>query len=300
MSAKNKKGLGRGFESLIPTELFDDSFDPTHEEDSKISKLVELPISDITPDESQPRRHFDEEALNELAASIKNYGVLSPIVVVKKSGNTYQIVAGERRWRASKIAGQKKIPAIVRSFDGQKRLEVSLIENVQRKDLNILEVATAYAKLRDQFNMTSDEIGKKIGGKSEKAVSNTMRLLKLPEIVKKAVFENGLTEGQVRPLLKADEKIIEQVLPKIIEENWSARKVEQFMVQVKKKEISTGTSKELKGKIMPYESETKRFESKLGSRVTIRTSTRGSGQIVIKFKDDKDFKRQMDILLGKS
>ena len=177
-----KKGLGRGFSSLIPTEmLIDDEFDPSLGVDEKISKLREIPLGDIIADPDQPRRHFDEDAIEALANSIKIHGILQPIVVVKSAKNTsakYMIVAGERRYRASTIAGLTEIPAIIRDLSGQNRLELSLIENLQRSDLNVLETATAYLKLRDQFNMTAEQIGQRVGGKSPSAVINTMRILK--------------------------------------------------------------------------------------------------------------------------
>jgi ParB family chromosome partitioning protein len=159
--ALGKKGLGRGFESLIPTDLVAEEFDPTRKEDKKMSKLVELEITEVVRDEGQPRKNFDKAALEELASSIKEHGVLQPIVVVKQGGK-YQIVAGERRWRASQLAGKTTIPAIVRTLDAQNKLELSIIENAQREDLNAIELATAYAKLKEQFNLTNEEIGKHI------------------------------------------------------------------------------------------------------------------------------------------
>ena len=137
MSAR-AKGLGRGFDSLIPTDVLDETFDPTAQSDEKISELRYLKHSDITPDPDQPRRHFDEAALAELAASIKEHGILQPLVVVSTKGGTFQIVAGERRWRASKLAGLDKIPAIVRTLSNQHKLELALIEKLQRRDLNSL------------------------------------------------------------------------------------------------------------------------------------------------------------------
>ena len=181
------KGLGRGFESLIPTDLVDEEFDLTATEDKKSSELKYLKITEIVRDEEQPRREFDQSALDALAASIKEHGVLQPIVVTKEDGK-YKIVAGERRWRASKIAGLDKIPAIVRTLDSQNRLELSIIENAQREDLNAIELATAYAKLQTQFNLSAEEIGAKVG-KSEQSVSNTMRLLTLPDNVKKVMVK---------------------------------------------------------------------------------------------------------------
>ena len=226
-------GLGRSFESLIPTELIDDEFDPTLQEDKKESKLKELKLEDIVRDEEQPRREFSQEAIEALAASIKEHGVLQPIVVTREDGK-YKIVAGERRWRASKIAGLKTIPAIVRTLDSQNRLELSIIENAQREDLNAIELATAYAKLKTQFNLTAEDIAAKVG-KSEQTVQNTLRLLTLPDDVKKIMVKEKLTEGVMRPLVSRDEETIRKVLPKIVEEGWTARKVERYIADTKKK-----------------------------------------------------------------
>ncbi len=226
------KGLGRSFESLIPTELIDDEFDPTSAEDKKESQYRELKIEDIIRDEDQPRREFSEEAINALAASIKEHGVLQPIVVTKEDGK-YKIVAGERRWRAAKIAGLDKIPAVIRTLDSQNRLELSIIENAQREDLNAIELATAYAKLKSQFNLSASEIATKVG-KSEQAIQNTLRLLNLPEDVKKIMVKEKLSEGVMRPLVNRDEKVIKKILPKIIDEGWTSRRVERYFSENKK------------------------------------------------------------------
>ena len=227
------KGLGRSFESLIPTELIDDEFDPTSAEDKKESQYKELKLEDIVRDENQPRREFSEEAINALAASIKEHGVLQPIVVTKEDGK-YKIVAGERRWRAAKVAGLDKIPAVIRTLDSQNRLELSIIENAQREDLNAIELATAYAKLKTQFNLSASEIATKVG-KSEQAIQNTLRLLNLPEDVKKTMVKEKLSEGVMRPLVNRDEKTIKKILPKIIDEGWTSRKVERYFSENKKK-----------------------------------------------------------------
>ena len=291
--SKGKKGLGRSFESLIPTELLDDSFDPTSKQDSKVSKLADLKLSDVHPDEQQPRKHFDQTALEKLADSIKTYGVLQPIVVVKQK-DKYVIVAGERRYRASKLANKRTIPAIVRSLNSQHKLEISLIENVQRRDLNVLEVATAYTKLRDQFNMTPEEIGQKAGGKSAAAVTNTIRLLRLPEVVKQAIVDGLLNEGQAKPLININPKIIEQILPTILKEGWSARKVEQFAVNLKK----TGSVKsDLTKSAATYTKESDQLEKRLQAKISVSSTEKGRGRITIKFKDEADFKRITDMIL---
>jgi ParB family chromosome partitioning protein len=266
------RGLGRGFDSLIPTELIDEEFDPTADVDEKISKLQELNLKDVIRDEGQPRRSFSDEAIGALAQSIREHGVLQPIVVVRE-GKQYKIVAGERRWRAAKVAELAKIPAIVRTLSDQNRLELSLIENVQREDLNAIETATAYAKLRDQFNMDTKAIGKRIG-KSEAAVINTMRLLNLPEEAKRAMVENKLTEGQMRPLVSVSPDVVSKVLPKIIEEEWSARRVEQYVAGAKKK------SAERVIRESEFTEEEQKLSKKLGASVTIRNK-----EIVIKCKN---------------
>ncbi len=296
-----KKGLGRGFSSLIPTEMIiDDQFDPTLGVDSEISKLQEISLDRITADPDQPRRHFDEELLQKLADSIKIHGVLQPIVLIKKDdSDKFVIVAGERRFRASKLAGLKKIPAIVRELSDQNRLELSLIENIQRSDLNVLETATAYLKLREQFNMTAKQIGERVGGRSESAVLNTLRLLNLPDEVKKYVYSGELKEGQVRPLLKVDKETVLKILPKIIEEGWSARKLEQFLVQYKKQlqEQKEKPAKNLKSLTkMPFEQNARRIATRLKTDVNIKTSARGNGRITIKFKNEEELKRIEKIL----
>ena len=235
------KGLGRGFESLIPTDLVDEDFGPTFSEDEKQASLKELSLSKIVRDEEQPRKDFNAEALEMLAASIKANGVLQPIVVVREE-DKYKLVAGERRYRASKLAGLETIPAIVRTIDEQNRLELSIVENAQREDLNAIELATAYAKLKTQFNLEPAEIANRIG-KSETAVVNTMRLLNLPDFAKKAMVENNLSEGVMRPLIPQEEKVIKEVLPKIIEDGWSARRVEEYL-KTKKKKSSAAVLKE--------------------------------------------------------
>lgn len=279
--ALGKKGLGRGFASLIPTDLVEAEFDPTSNEDAKLSQLVELNIEDVVRDEDQPRKDFNEEALQELAASIKEHGVLQPIVVVRKD-DKYQIVAGERRWRASKLAERKTIPAIVRTLDAQNKLELSIIENAQREDLNPIELATAYAKLKEQFNLTNEEIGKRVG-KSAATIINTMRLLKLPEEAKKAMQEHNIMEGPMRPLISLDPETIHEILPKIIENDWSSRKVEQYVAENKKKSSLKAV------KANNYLKDEARLSRQYNAEVKIRGRS-----VTFSTKDDTEFRRLLD------
>lgn len=292
MSAK-KPALGRGFSSLIPTDLIDESLDPTAAQDEQLSQLRELKLAQITPDPDQPRRSFDDAELDEMARSIKEHGVIQPIIVTKKGDNGYQIVAGERRYRAAGKAGLATIPALVRTLSDQNKLELSLIENIQRRDLNVLETATAYLKLRDQFNLSLDEIGVRVGGKSTSAISNTLRLLRLPDSVKKALHDGKLTEGQARPLINVDPEIIEQLLPRILREEWSARKIEQFIVGLKK--TTTGTLN-ISTKEQKHDEQTQKLIVRFHTKVQISTNAKGAGKIVIAFKNDRDFERITNML----
>lgn len=281
-----KKGLGRSFDSLIPTDLLDESFDPTAAQDQQVSELRFIKLQDVSADPDQPRRHFDELALAELTASIQEHGVLQPIVVTVKA-NGYQIVAGERRYRAAVAAGLEKIPAIVRTLSDQHRLELSLIENIQRKDLSPIETAVAYAKLRDQFNLTLDEIGARVGSKSVSAVSNTLRLLKLPKEVQKVLQEGRLTEGQARPLVGLDDEFVKDFLPRILREEWSARAIERYIAQVKR---STKTRQAVAVN-EKYIADAMRIGERLEAPVDIRVGAKGAGKIVISFKSQEELDR---------
>lgn len=295
MSAK-KRGLGRGFSALIPDELFDESFDPTAQQDEQVSDLRTIKLSEITPDPNQPRREFDQEALEQLAASIKEHGVLQPIVVVPRAGQ-YMIVAGERRWRAAKLAGKKKIAAIVRTLSDQHKLELSLIENLQRRDLSPIETATAYVKLRDQFNLSLEDIARRMGVKSVSTVSNKMRLLKLPKTVRQMIADGVITEGQIRPLIGMDDDVVIDVAKRIAKEGWSARRVEQLVVQLKQQGSEEVAPKKVETARVSHKQEIERFTKHLGTKVKISSNSKGAGKITISFKDAEEFARLEKLLV---
>jgi len=295
VSKSSKKGLGRGFESLIPVDLLDESFDPTASQDEQISELRQIKIVQIVADPDQPRRQFEDDALADLAASIAEHGILQPIVVTPY-GDGYQIVAGERRYRASKMVGLDKIPALVRTLSGQHKLELSLIENLQRRDLNVIETATAYLKLRDQFNLTLDQIGHRVGKKSVSTISNTLRLLRLPPEVRVALADGKVSEGQVRPLIGLDDKLIVRILPQIIKEDWTAREAEKFALQYKANKNSAAPIKSKKVATNPYIKDTQKIAKRFGADVQVKASTKGAGKIVIAFKDADDFRRIQSLL----
>lgn len=289
MSAR-QTGLGRGFESLIPTDLLDESFDPTASQDDQVSELRQIKISEIVSDPDQPRRQFDEEALVDLAASIEEHGILQPIVVTPHEGG-YQIVAGERRYRAAITVGLDKIPALVRTLTNQHKLELSLIENLQRRDLNVIETAMAYVKLRDQFNLTLDEIGKRVGKKSVSSISNTLRLLKLPQTVRVALAEGKVNEGQVRPLIGLEDAFIEKLLPRIIREQWTARDSEQYVMRLRATSHEALVVPRKPSGTEVYANEARILKKKFGTDVKVRTNEKGAGRIVIAFKTAEEFRR---------
>ncbi len=297
MSAKvggNKKGLGRSFDTLIPTDLFDESFDPTAKQDDKVSDLRNIVIDEISPDPNQPRRHFDEVGLEEMAASIREHGILQPLIVTPAKAGGYEIVAGERRYRAAKMADLKKLPVLVRTLSDQHKLELSLIENLQRRDLNPMETATAYLKLRDQFNMTLEQIGERVGGKSVAAISNTMRLLRLSEKARQAVVEGKLTEGQARPLTGLDHKLVDGLIDRIVTEEWSARKIEKFVSNVKKTgELYAVNQVARSTEYAPYADT---LSEKFSTEVKVKLNARGGGQIVIPFKNQGELGRIQKLL----
>ena len=278
-----KKGLGRGIEAL-----FEDSGDTK----DVTSGITELKISQVEPNRNQPRKDFDKDALAELASSIETHGVISPIIVRPSDNGQYQIIAGERRWRASKIAGLKTIPAIVTSYDDATTMEVALIENLQREDLNPVEEALGYENLAKAYDLTQDEIAKKVG-KSRPTVANAMRLLSLPSSVLAYVKNGALSAGHARAILGcADEKAMVDLAEKAVREGLSVRTTERL--------AKISPVKHEKGQNMMFDSYiAEEFERKLGSILGRKTHlvTKGSkGVLEIEFYDSEDLNKLMDSL----
>ena len=284
-----KPGLGRGFANLIPDEEVIEKFDVTAAVDSKVSELREIDIDKIINDESQPRKEFDKESLNELAESIREYGVLQPITVITK-GDKFQIVSGERRWRASKIAEKKTIPAIVRTLTGQQKLEQALVENLQREDLKPLEISTALLKMRLQSNMSPEEISKKIG-KSVGVIKNHLRLVYLPSFAKDAMAEGKLTEGHGRQvlILEGNPEAQKVLVDSIIKNDWSVRKAEQFVSAFKNS--GKVDVKKAKQAVTQKNDFTKKMSKKLGLPVRQKIHAQGGGLIIISYKSAAELKK---------
>ena len=285
-------GLGRGLSSLIPQRKANDEKVSQPKDDFnyfgqkpplttpiKLSGMgvQELPLNLIIPNHRQPRFHFDELRLQELAESIKSQGILQPIVVSPQSGGKYEIIAGERRFRASERAGLKTIPVIIKETDDQQRLELAIMENVQRHDLNAIEEAKSYAELEKTFNLTQEEIAKKIG-KSRSAVANKMRLLQLPVEIQKALMEGKISEGHAKAILALDNPEKQRALFQLIlKQNLTVREVED-----KAKEVNVGAHKRL----APIDQDAKELEKNLvgalGTKVKISRHGQG-GKITIDF-----------------
>lgn len=278
MSTKINSRLGKGLDSLLPKD-FDKGIMGSEE------RIQKIDLSKIAPNPDQPRRHFDDTALSELAESVSEYGVLQPIIVLPEVDGKHYIVAGERRWRASKTAKLKTIPAIVRAREAQQQLEVALIENIQRVDLSPLEQAVSIKSLRDQFGLSYKEIAKKLS-KSLPAINNTVRLLKLSPSCLEALEEKQITEGHARAILALKDDLLEQdkLLKLIIQHAWSVRQAEQY-VTAKKEGVSA--SRTVKSRTVSQTSDTIKLSKRLGKKVTVRHTAKG-GKLQIYFKDDQE------------
>ncbi len=279
-----KKGLGKGLDALFEENSFDIAE----------KSATEVRISDIEPDKNQPRRNFDQDALNELAESIKLHGVISPIVVTRIDNDRYRIIAGERRWRASKLAALETVPVIVKDYTDAQISEISLVENLQREDLNPLEEALGYKRLMETYSLTQEEVAKKVS-KSRSAVANTMRLLALPEQALDYLRTGELTQGHARALLSlenADDIML--CANKIISEEMSVRGAEELVKRMKtvKKDKPlqdpevTLALKELEERAM----------RKTGCKVKIKHSAKNTGKIELFYSSTSELEKLIDLL----
>ena len=286
MINKNKKGLGRGINALFV------DFTSEKEVDEKVQ---ELELNEIRPNPYQPRKNFDEENLHDLAVSIRKNGVFQPIIVRRSSVVGYEIIAGERRFRASKLAGKTKIPAIIRPIDDEQMMEIAVLENLQREDLSPLEEAQAYSTLMEKLKITQAELSERLG-KSRPYIANYLRLLDLPIEVKRLLQVGKLSMGQARTLLalKDKSKLIE-LAQKTIKENYTVRQLEQLVNEMNgTKKIKKPKKKELS----PYLRQSQeQLQEKFGTKVTLKSNGKtGKGKIEINYLSTEDLNRILDIL----
>lgn len=282
MSMAPKRGLGRGFEALISSD-FDKSLLLTPED-----RVEKIPLEQLQANPHQPRSHFDPAALAELAESIGRHGVVQPLVVTPVKDGKYTLIAGERRWRASKLAGLKTVPAIIRSSEELEQLEVALIENVQRVDLSPLEQAVSIERLHVQFNLSYDVIAKRLG-KANSTVNNTVRLLRLPTAAREALAAGKISEGHARAILalKGDDERQAYLLKTVISQGWSVRQAERFVTSVK---VGVREVKQAHARTQTETPVTKKLSKQLGTPVNIRRTARG-GKLEITFKTDNELTR---------
>lgn len=290
------RGLGKGLDSLIPVGNSEGKAKiginsvPTSEE--KPDKMVK--ITKVEPNREQPRKKFDEEALAELADSIKQYGIISPIIVQDRKDH-YEIIAGERRWRAAKLAGLKEVPVIIKNFTEQEIVEISLIENIQRENLNPIEEALAYKRLLTEFNLKQEEVAQRVS-KSRTAVTNSMRLLKLADEVQQMIIDESLTTGHARALISIEdtEKQIE-IAKKVVEEKLSVRDIEKLVKELGKPAKQKKAVKKLENEFI-YQDIEEKLKQSLGTKVTVSAKEDGSGKIEIDFYSGEELDRILDII----
>lgn len=305
--AVKRNGLGKGLDSLIPNKSDKLTKPETKKnnsevkvspakkvkEDPKASEIL-LKINQVEPNRDQPRKEFDEDALLELADSIKQFGVLQPLLVQKKK-DYYEIIAGERRWRAAKLAGLKEVPVLIKSYTDQEIVEISLIENIQRENLNPIEEAMAFKRLLEEFHLKQDEVAERVS-KSRTAVTNSMRLLKLSDKVKQMIIDDMISTGHARALLAIEDEEQQYLLAtKIFDEKLSVRETEKLVKSLK------NPKKEVK-KITPehqfiYNDIAEKMKSIMGTKVNINAKANGKGKIEIEYYSEEELERIYDLMM---
>ena len=298
MATAKKNGLGKGLDSLITNKVNTTkttaTAKPATKKDEKVVEGVLVNINKVEPNREQPRKEFDEDSLMELADSIRQFGILQPLLVQKKK-DYYEIVAGERRWRAAKMAGLKEIPVVIKEFSAQEIVEISLIENIQREDLNPVEEAMAYRRLIDEFKLKQDEIAERVS-RSRTAVTNSLRLLKLDARVQQMMVDEMISAGHARALLGiSDAEKQYSVAMRIFDEKLSVRETEKLVKTIlnpsKKKETETGNSAE----DAIYEKLEEKMKNITGTRVFIHRKKNNKGKIEIEYYSRDDLDRIIDL-----
>lgn len=296
-----KRGLGKGLDSLIPTNVMMES-EVKHATVSTASSAEEekdgtlmVKLSKVEPNREQPRKNFDEDSLQELAESLKQFGMLQPILVQNR-GDYYEIIAGERRWRAAKIAGLKEVPVIVRELTDQEIVEISLIENIQREDLNPIEEAQAYKRLLTEFHLKQDEVAERVS-KSRTAVTNSMRLLKLCDEVQKMVVDDMISTGHARALISIEDPEEQYLIAqKIFDEKLSVRVVEKLVKDLHKP--PKPPKEENKTLQAIYQEISERLKQSLSTKVSVSAKQNGAGKIEIEFYNHEDLERLLERITG--
>lgn len=301
MSAR-KSALGKGLDSLITNKVAPRHIENREEHIKGNSEEHSAPfminINKAEPNREQPRKRFDEDSLLELAESIKQYGILQPLIVQRKNGY-YEIVAGERRWRAAKLAGLKEIPVVIRELNDQQIMEISLIENIQREDLNPIEEAQAYKRLLTEFHLKQDELAERIS-KSRSAITNSMRLLKLCSKVQQMIIDEQLTMGHVRPLITIEDPEEQYAIAqKIFDEKLTVRETEKLLKKIQQEKENAGKQQEPDNSSAMrflYEELEERMKKILGTKVSIHQKKNNKGKIEIEYYSQEDLDRLLEMI----
>ena len=294
MAAK-KRGLGLGLDSLITDKGFDTEVEKKVEKEN-VSRETLLPLIKIEPNRAQPRTRFDEDALQELADSIKQYGIIEPIVVQKREDH-YEIIAGERRWRAARIAGLKEVPVVVKEYSEDEIFTIALIENIQREDLNPIEEAVAYQKLIQELKLKQDEVAEKVS-KSRTAITNSMRLLKLDQRVQQMLIDEMISEGHGRALLPITDPEEQFTLAmKVFDEKLSVRETEKLIKKLQEEKHTPVTQEEeTKDVSFVYKSLEEKLKRTLGTKVEIKNKANNTGKIEIEYYSMDELERIVELL----
>lgn len=299
-----KRGLGRGLDNLIPTDEAGaqkggSQKNAAEKEVREIIRKVEqtLNINRIEPNKNQPRKHFDEDALTELAESIKQFGVIEPLVVTKRK-DFYELIAGERRWRAARLAGLKEVPVVIKDYSDQEVVEIALIENIQREDLNPIEEAHAYERLIKEFNLKQDEVAERVS-KSRTTITNSLRLLKLTERVQQMLIDDMLSTGHVRALITIEDTDLQyETALYIFDKKLSVRETESYVRRLLsgrpvKNEESAATEEDIS---FLYKEIEERLKNVLGTKTVIKAKNKNKGKIEIEYYSEDDLERITQLL----
>lgn len=296
--ATRKQALGRGLSALLKDPDNDINSAEDKNADKLVGHIVELEMSSIEVNPFQPRTSFNEESLKELASSIRELGVIQPITVRKLDFNKYQLVSGERRFRASKLVGLETIPAYIRIANDQESLEMALVENIQRQDLDPIEIALSYQRLIDEINLTQEQLSERIG-KNRSTIANYLRLLKLDPIIQTGMRDGFLSMGHGRALINIDDTQKQlDIYEKILQKSLSVRETEQLVRDLNSEGKSTPAAKKKASVPKTYKKGIKEFSEYLGTKVDVKVTKKGSGKLTIPFSSEEDFERIKKLIRG--
>ena len=299
-----KKGLGKGLGAIFGEDVVKESNEeltkvkrslPAEEEETKGSLMVKISL--IEPNRDQPRKDFNEEELQELAESIKNYGVLQPLLVQKK-GTSYELIAGERRWRAAKLAGLKEVPVVLREYSKQQAMEIALIENVQRADLNPIEEAQAYQQLVKEFHLTQEEIAARVS-KNRATITNAMRLLKLDEEIQNLLIKGAISSGHARAILSLEDKQLQKKAAKeVLDKRLSVRETEKLVKRLARASAEKNEKNEKKDDALAliFQDLEERMKTIMGTKVSIHNKDRNKGRIEIEYYSEAELERIVEMI----